>query len=200
MVGWLEGTLPGSSEDRQGKLEAHRQKVLEDSETRAPPSILPSLPLCPEQSTHLGPSLSQALLEHQWDLPEAAGAAEEPARPRREAVGAAGAGAAGRLAAAAGAGARGCLGGAGPEGEPGVGLPAGRGDQAVGAVAVGVEGAGAGAGAVPLQERALLLQEPALLQVGVPRLEPWTEREEGGINFASPPCACALAPPRPIRT
>ena len=50
-----------------------------------PLSSLP-LPLCPGQSTHLGPSLSQALLEHQWDLPEAAGAAEEPARPRREAV------------------------------------------------------------------------------------------------------------------
>ena len=68
----------------------------------------------------------------------------------------------------------------------------------MGAVAVGVEVAGAGA--VPLQGPALLLQEPALLQVGVPRLEPGTEREEGGINFTSPPCACALGPPRPIRT
>lgn len=150
------------------------------------------LPLCPGQSTHLGPSLSQALLEHQWDLPEAAGAAEEPARPRLEAAVAAGVGAAGRLAAARGAEARGCLGGAGPEGAPGVGLPAGRGVQAVGAVAVGVEVA-AVAAAVPLQE-------PTLLQVGVPRLKPGRGREEGGINFASPPCACVLGPPRPIRT
>ena len=65
---------------------------------------------------------------------------------------AAGVGAAGLPAAAAGAGAPDCLGGAGPVGAPGAWLPAGRGDQVVGAAAAAV---------------GLLLREPALLQVGV---------------------------------
>lgn len=47
---------------------------------------------------------------------------------------------------------------------------------------------------------AVPLQEPALLQMGVPRLEPGKGREEGGINFASPPCAGALGPSRSICT
>ena len=87
MVGRLEGTLPGPTRtDKASRRPTDRRSWRTVKPEPLPLSSLP-LPLCPGQSTHLGPSLSQALLEHQWDLPEAAGAAEEPARPRREAAG-----------------------------------------------------------------------------------------------------------------